>query len=253
VNAQDKIVLKSGKKLDCKIVAINPHSVTYKDSATAENMITVPKTDVLMAEYKSGSVYIFGTDEAPKPVSTFLDPTTDRKKAWKEKEAKFSNNIIGFQPIDLAFGRLTLTYERLILDKQVGIVIPFSMTYDPKVLMFSSADTSNGVRVNRNVSFITGVDVNYYFELRGRTKFFVGPRFRYGTDVLLGNITAYSFQFQNGYFFPSVNGKSANTISIGFGFVRIISVPGVIGGISPKQSYSWASFTYRLGFRLKNR
>ena len=250
VNAQDKLVFKNGKKTNCKIVAINPHSVTYKDSATAENMITVPKAEVLMAEYSSGSVYIFGSDEAPKtPTVSPYSTTNDRKKAWHEKEAKFSNNIIGLQPINLLFGRLTLSYERLMFDKQVGLVIPFSLTYDPKALLFSNPDTANGIRISYNIGFITGADINYYFETRGHTKFFVGPRFRYGTDVAISNINAYSFQFQNGFFFPGSNGKTANTLSIGFGFVRINSIPGG-NFLNPKQSYPWMSLTYRLGFRL---
>lgn len=252
IKAQDKIVFKNGKKANCKIVAINPHSVTYKDSANAENLITVPKGEVLMAEYKSGSVYIFGSDEATKTPTVIGTPVSDRKKAWRDKEATFSNNILGFQIPDPFWGRLTLTYERLLFDKQVGFLIPASLTYDARALLFAGSTTnpgSPGNNVSRNVSFITGADINYYFETKGRAKFYVGPRFRYGTDVTIENVTAYSFQFQNGLFFPSANGKMANTLSLGFGFARIISLPGA-GFLNPKQAYPWASFSYRLGFRL---
>ncbi len=251
VCGQDKIILKNGKKFDCKIIAINPHSVTYKDSANAENMVTVPKAEVLMAEYKSGSVYIFGSDQpAAKTPTASTGIYADRQKAWRDKEAGFKNNILGVQIPDLVFGRLTLTYEHLFFDKQMGLVIPFSLTYDPKVLVFSSTDTTaKGTHASHNIGFITGADLNYYFETRGHTKFFVGPRFRYGTDIAIANVTAYSVQFQNGFFFPSANGKRANTLSLGFGFVRIISIPGG-NYLNPKQSYPWMSFTYRLGFRL---
>ncbi|MGZ4038127.1 MAG: hypothetical protein ACXVPQ_09895, partial [Bacteroidia bacterium] len=104
-----------------------------------------------------------------------------------------------------------------------------------------------GAKIRRGVSFITGCDVNFYFETRGHTKFFVGPRFRYGTDITL-NVTAYSVQYQSGFFFPSSSGRMANTLALGFGFARILSSGA--GNINPNQSYPWMSFTYRLGFRL---
>lgn len=251
VMAQDKVVLKDGRKLKCKIVSINPSTITYKDSATAENMITIPKNDVLMAEFRSGSVYVFGNSNATTPItSPSNNLSKNKKEMMREKERTFSDNIIGVQIPDIFFGRLTLSYERLFLDKTMGITIPISLTYDPRILYKGfSTDTSNGASVvRRNVSYVTGLDLNYYFETRSHTKFFVGPRFRYGTDVFISNVTAYSVQFQNGFLFCSSNGKMASTFAIGFGFARILAIPGG-GGINPNQSYPWASFTFRLGFR----
>lgn len=253
LKAQDKLVFKDGKKVNCKIAAISPHTITYRDSASGDNLITVPKNDVLMAEYKSGSIYIFGSDEAPRTSSVTALPVgstmSERKRAWKEREAGFKDNIIGVQIPDLIFGRLTGTYERLFMDKQLGVVIPLSLTYNPIALLSSGiTDTSSAKKtIRRGVNFATGVDVNFYLETRGRTKFFVGPRIRYGTDMAIG-ATGYSLQFQNGFFFPSYSGKMASTLSIGFGFVRVLAVQGT--GVNSHQSYPWMSFTYRLGFRL---
>lgn len=249
--AQDKVVLKDGRKLSCKIIAINPSTITYKDSSTAVNMITIPKNDVLMAEYSSGSVYVFGNNTPTSSLSASGgNKPRDKKTEIREKEKTFSDNIIGFQPLDILFGRLTLSYERLFFDKQIGISVPISLSYDRRALYSGiSSDTSKKASaVRKNLSYITGFDLNYYFESRSHTKFFVGPRFRYGTDVTIENITAYSVQFQNGFLFCSSNGKLASTFAIGFGFARILASP-VGNAINPKQSYPWASFTFRLGFR----
>ena len=175
----------------------------------------------------------------------------DRKAAIREKEKKFKDNIIGWQPIDIVWGRLTFTYEHLFMEKRMGIAIPFSLTYDPRVLIpNSSNDTIVNTRekVRHNVGFITGLDLNYYYETRSHTKFFFGPRFRYGTDVNLSNITAYTVQFQNGFLLCDAKGKMATTFALGFGFARIISTP-FSSRFNPKQSYPWMSFTLRLGFR----
>lgn len=254
LHAQDKVVFKNGKKLNCKIVSINPSTITYKDSASAGNMITVSKNEILMAEFSSGNVYIFGTatNTSVATPSTSNNKPLDRKAQIREREKEFKDNIIGIQIPDVLFGRLTLTYERLFFDKQIGITLPLSMSYDRRVMFLGfSSDTSNNASastVRRDVNFITGLDLNYYFESKSHSKFFIGPRFRYGTDVTMENITAYSVQMQNGILIASRNGKMASTLAIGFGFVRIVASP-FGGGINPKQSYPWGSFTFRLGFR----
>ena len=249
--AQDRLIMKDGRKINCKVLSVNLTTIDYKDSLS--NVTTVEKTDALMAELKNGEKYIFGNESAgtayvPK---TKYDKELAKKAAIREKETGFKNNIYGFQPLDIVWGRLTFTYEHLFLDKKMGVAIPFSLTYDPRVLIpGSSNDTIVNTRekVRHNVGFITGLDLNYYYETKSHSKFFFGPRFRYGTDVNLANISAYTVQFQQGFLLCDSRGKMANTFAIGFGFARIISTP-FSSGFNPKQSYPWASFTLRLGIR----
>lgn len=251
--AQDKLFLKSGEKINCRIISINRNTIDFKDSTASSYLLTLEKADVLMAEYKNGDIYVFGNENsksyAPK---TKYDRELDKKAMIREKEKNFKDNIFGFQPIDIVWGRLTFTYERLLMDKKIGIVIPFSLTYDPRVLMpnSSSNDTIVNTRekVRYNTGFITGLDLNYYYESKSHTKFFFGPRFRYGQDVNLANITAYTVQFQQGFLLCDSKGRMASTIAFGFGFARIISTP-FSSGFNSKQSYPWASFTLRLGIR----
>ena len=253
---QDKLVLKSGKKINCKILSVNLSTIDYKDTTISQNAFTIQKTEVLLAELKNGEVFIFGKETTPTGTSSKqlskADRNSERKAAVREKEKNFKNNIIGFQPIDIIWGRLTFTGERLFMEKRMGITIPFSLTYDPRILtMGGNADTIvNNTRdeVRRNTGIITGLDLNYYYDTRGYSKFFFGPRFRYGTDVSLYNVTGYSIQFQNGFLLCSANGKFASTFALGFGFARIIASP-LGNAFNTKQGYPWASFTFRLGFR----
>jgi hypothetical protein len=248
LNAQDKIVYRDGKKISCSIISVEENSVSYKDSLTSQIVKVASKKDLIMAE-KNGSVFIFGSEVVSvAPASKKSRKENSPSLAKKEKEQTFSNNIIGFQPVDLLlFGRLTMTYERLFNEKQMGIVIPVSLSFDPRILFNPRADSSvtknNPVRTN--VGLITGLDINYYFPTKGYSKFFVGPRFRYGTDVYMLNLTGYSVQLQNGFLLCSSNGKSASTFAVGFGYVRVTS----FSGISSRQSFPWASLTIRIGFR----
>lgn len=252
--AQDKLVLKSGQKINCKIISLNPSTIEYKDSIGAENFFSVERSEVLMAEYKNGGVYIFGNEKSASTANstkTKAEKDLERKEAIREKEKNFKNNIYGFQPVDIIWGRLTFTFERLLMEKRIGIAIPFSLTYDPRILMQgSSGDTIVNTRekIRYNTGVITGLDLNYYYETKSHTKFFFGPRFRYGTDVNLANITAYTVQFQNGFLLCDSKGRMASTLAIGFGFARIISTP-FSSRFNAKQSYPWASFTLRLGIR----
>ncbi len=249
--AQDKLILKNGTKIKCKVISINILTIDYKDSTST--LFTLDKTDVLMAELKTGEMYVFGNDSyrSTSPPRNKYTRELERKEAIREKEKDFKDNIFGFQPIDIIWGRLTFTYEHLFMDKKMGVTVPFSLTYDPRVLIpNSSNDTIVNTRekVRRNVGFITGLDLNYYYESKSHTKFFFGPRFRYGTDVNLANITAYTVQFQQGFLLCDSKGKMATTVAFGFGFARIISTP-FSSAFHPKQSFPWASFTLRLGIR----
>lgn len=250
--AQDRLILKDGRKINCRVISVNLTTIDYKDS-TSTLLITLDKTEILMAELKSGEKYIFGNETAKtiSPPKTKFEKDLDRKAAIREKEKTFKNNIYGFQPIDIVWGRLTFTYEHLFMDKRMGVVVPFSLTYDPRVLIPNSSNDSlvnTREKVRRNVGFITGLDLNYYYESKSHTKFFFGPRFRYGTDVNLANISAYTVQFQQGFLLCDSKGKMATTFAFGFGFARIISTP-FSSGFNPKQSYPWVSFTLRLGIR----
>lgn len=254
LNAQDKLFLNDGKKLNCKIISLNQNTIDYKDSASSAQILTLEKSEVLMAEYKNGEVHIFGYDAQSQTSSkqkTRFERDNAKREEIKEKEKDFKDNIYGFQPIDIVWGRLTFTFERLIMNKRIGVAVPFSLTYDPRVLIpNSSSDTIVNTReqVRRNTGFITGLDLNYYQESKSHTKFFFGPRFRYGTDVNLANITAYTIQFQHGFLLCDAKGRMATTLAVGFGFARIISTP-FSSAFNEKQSYPWASFTLRIGIR----
>jgi len=259
--SQDQLFLRKGTSIKCKIVAVSEKTITYRDTVLGSPLITIPKADVILAEYKTGSVYIFSAENKPLETVEIMETREQRKerkmKEWKEKEQTLSDNILGFYIPELILGRLTVSYERLIYNKSVGITVPLSLTYDSfGALAEASANStsvntgttvSSPVQRTRGVSFIVGVDVNYYHDLKPQLKYFFGPRIRYGTDMTLGGVEGLSFQLQNGIFRSSLK-KTTSSLAIGFGFVKLNERNSGIR--DPKQVYPWASFTWRLGFRL---
>lgn len=285
--AQDKVFLRNGKIIPCKIVAISEKTISYRDTIPNSLLVTISKNDVLLTEYKTGTIYMFS-----KPVSTInpvsasnnnslipeIVETREQRKErkmreWKEEEALLSNNILGFYIPEILLGRFTVSYERLFANKSMGVKIPFSLTYDSFGALgefssnssnssSSSSTSSNGtttssnnnttnsaVKRTRGTGFITGVDVNYYYDLKPELKYYFGPRIRYGTDMVLGGIEGLTFQLQNGIF--KSNGKRmTSSLGFGIGFFKLSQKYANYAGYEPKQVYPWASFTWRLGFRL---
>jgi hypothetical protein len=261
--AQDQLFFRKGNQVPCKIMAISENTITYRDTVPGSALITVPKSEVILAEYKTGQVYIFSSEKtlvaAPADVFETREQRKERKmKEWKLKEQELSDNILGFYIPELFLGRFTVSFERLLANKSVGVKIPLSLTYDSfgALAQASANSTSNNtgtvvsspVTRTKGVNFITGVDVNYYYDLKPELKYFFGPRIRYGTDQVMGGIEGLSFQIQNGIF-RSRGKKMTSTLGIGFGFVKVLDF-GFPTSRDTRQVYPWGSFTWRLGFRL---
>lgn len=287
--AQDKVFLRNGKVIPCKIEAISENTITYKDTVSGSSLVTLSKNEVLLTEYNSGTIYMFSKDSpsfnvvkssssysvAPDFNETREQRKERKMKEWKEKEALLSNNILGFYIPELVLGRLTVSFERLFANKSMGIKIPVSLTYDGLgALAENSANNSSStntnssstntntsstntnsnttnsqVKRNRGTGFITGMDVNYYHDLKPGLKYYFGPRVRYGTDMTLGGIEGLTFQIQNGIF-RSRGKRMTSTLGFGVGFFKLSARYANSKTYDSKQIYPWASFTWRLGFRL---
>jgi hypothetical protein len=237
LNAQDKLIFKNGEIKKGFIVSIGQDVIFFKNNDTALNTKQIPKADLILLENYKGDVFIFS--EAKK-----------NEELKKSELPVFKRNALGLQPLAIMLGRATIVYERFTKDNKVGFVFPLSLTFDPIGSLYNSRiDTSaNSVRRLSGINFIGGMDVNFYIGKNENTKFFVGPRIRYGTDMFLRGIEAYSVQTQFGWKIGHPNKASIQHLSFGFGLARILSSPaGAL--ISPKQSYAWCSVNYRVGIK----
>jgi hypothetical protein len=252
VSAQDKLFLKNGEIIKCKITALSEKTISYRDTVDFSLVNTISKSEVVLAEYKSGAIYTFNLNPEGIPTVVNYETREQRKerkmKEWKKEEELLSSNIIGVHIPDLLFGRFTLSYERLIANKSLGVLIPASISYDMSRAIGASTGNNFGA-TNTGIGFIGGVDVNYYFDLKPEFKYYFGPRVRYGRDMTLGGIEGLTVQLQNG-FFKSAGKNVVSSFGWGFGFFKLSERYMNMPGYEPNQVYPWASFTYRLAFRL---
>ena len=109
--SQDKVFLRNGKIIPCKIMAISENTISYQDTIPNSALITLPKNDVLMTEYgKTETVYLFSKEQPAFVIQNNATPLSsmpemnetraqrqERKmKEWKEKEVLMPNGILGF-------------------------------------------------------------------------------------------------------------------------------------------------------------
>lgn len=252
--AQDKLFLRNNTIINCKIASINEKTVSYKDSASATQITTISKENIIMAEYKSGDVYVFGKSEAattqnPKILNETSSERKERKmQEWKKEEETLGDNIIGFYPASILFGRFGVSYERLFSNKNIGVTIPLFLTYDSKPIW--SAYFGQKTSYTTGFGYIAGLDVNFYTDLKPRTKYFFGPRVRYGKDIFM-ELEGFTAQIQNGIL--RSRGKNFTSMfALGLGISKIATVYGNTAGngLSDKKIYPSVSVTWRLGIRL---
>lgn len=274
--AQDKLFLRNDSIIQCNVVSIFGSTINYK-LLNQKELQKIPKSQAILIEYKSGKICFFNSgivaedaDSLPH-IETKAEKNTRELYEFKKKELTYPNNFVGFYPTQLLLGRFTLSYERLFANKSIGINIPLSITYNPgNALRYlatgstsvstnttSTNTTNNNNSNNRNnnepppsgIGFIGGFDINYYYDIEPETKYYFGPRIRYGTDILLGSIEGLTFQIQNGIMLTS--GKNfATNVGFGVGFFKLSAKYANFPGYSSKQVYPWMSITWRTCYRF---
>jgi hypothetical protein len=232
---QDKLYLRNGSIKKVFIMTIAKDMVYFKTSDTGE-VKKIKREELLAIEELNGNRHIYG--KAPAKISALQDA---------EEKIKYKKHNLGLEPFGILTGRATLSYEHISEDGKLGFVLPVSLTFDPLGVFYASRlDTTNTIKRIKGVNFIIGAEMNYYPGKIRATRFFIGPRLRYGTDVFMRNIKGFTLQTQVGWRFGKPDGLFSQHLSAGFGFVRLLDTPaGRL--ISPKQCYGWYSINYRVG------
>jgi hypothetical protein len=241
--AQDKLYYTNGKVREGIIVSIGKDMVFYKENDTSL-VERIAVSELLLTENYKGIRHIFGTDNKAAPkTATGSDLTKSQALA-----AKGLINSLGIQPFGIFFGRACIVYERLNEQRTIGVALPLILTYDPQGLFIPSGSDSTSTPYIRSkeLNFIGGLDVNFYLTNKQNSRFFMGPRFRYGTNLAFAKLEYYTLQTQMGWRFGRAQDRISQHLSLGYGFAQVISFATTTRNI--RKYYGMFSFTYRINF-----
>ena len=153
--SQDKIIFKDGTKRNCKIVALNKSTVTFKDSESATTLTTKSKSEIVLAEYANGDVYIFGNEKQEEQKPLVKKPETKSHDGRPKKETSDEkNNMIGTQLFGSFLGRTGVEYQRFFNNHQMGIAIPVLVSYNPYSSGSSNSNNPQQYSSGNNINFI---------------------------------------------------------------------------------------------------
>lgn len=225
--AQDRFYYSNDSVSTGQLVKIAGDSVYYHDEGNAA-LYVVDKNYLYLIETANGKRYLFAK---PKPTVS------------QHHVASTKRHSLGLQPVDILLGRATVVYEQLSADGKIGFAFPLSLTFDPLRRIYGVSDSISALNpVANRIGWIAGADLNFYSDrpLRG---FFIGPRFRLGTDIFLGGMEGYTLQTQVGLRNQSSFGLLQH-ISFGFGLARILEGPLPYGFNA--KFIPWYSINYRI-------
>jgi len=237
-SAQDKLFLKNETLIKAHVYSISNEFIFIKQNDNSLITNSIPKTDIILIEKENGDIFIF-SEQSKKIIS-------EKKEKRLPKQ-----NVLETHPLGFLTGRITLTYERLNKNNTIGFVFPLTLTFDPIGTIYKPINDSTGRNSLEHIKgfgFIGGIDVNFYVNENNFAQFYVGPRIRYGNDMFLRGLEAYTVQTQFGIKLSDDRDYLIQHISIGFGFARIFSSPaGTL--LSTRQLFAWGSINYKLGIK----
>lgn len=243
LNAQDRLFYINGKVREGIIVSISKDLVFYKASDTSL-VEKVAKTLLLMTENYKGVRHIFNTEE----VATEISYKKPESKPNRPGQA-LANSFQVF-PFGILQGRFGMAYEKLNDKGNVGFTFPLYFTFDVEGLLLSNLNDSNSVPHvrSREINFIGGMDVNFYVNNKGRSWFFIGPKFRYGTNISFVHAEYYTLQTQLGWKFTNPDKRLIQHLSFGYGFAHIVSSKSG-AQVNLRNYFGLMSLSYRVGFK----
>ena len=164
--AQDVIVRSTGERQEAQVLDVRGTDVLYRPWGQP----TAPVT-VLSTEYVQSILYQTGTRRDFLRASTLPAPAP-------EQRVNLGRNLVALRPMDLFFGNLTLSYERLVgSSKLIGVKIPATLslnrdwpTRDGGLFGYATSKT-----------FSAGLEVNFYAGQPGRFRYFFGPALQVGS------------------------------------------------------------------------
>jgi hypothetical protein len=157
--SQDIIFRTDGTKEEVKVTLVGDREIQYKKYNNPDGpLYSVNKNEIVLITYENGD---FDLITAPK---------NEKVQAKIELTQNFTKNILNYHAMDVFYGDITLSYERIIGSGIVGIQVPVGFGWAYSFDYYNAND-----EWVKNL-FYSGVGVNFYPGGQGKWRYFVGPK-----------------------------------------------------------------------------
>lgn len=211
VKAQDKLYLLDGSKKLVKVLEIGIDDVTYAELSEsgapfANDRSVIAKSEILLIEFKNGSVEIFNRPEK-NSVSTSQGLVTNSVK--KPENQIINSNLVYLNTLALCNADIALFYEYLLPQKKLGLGVMAAYNFN-QYATFSNLNIA--VLNNGKKNYDVGAFFNVY-----PSAFKKKINFSYG---LMIKYTSLSFSKNTGtptniVYAPAAGGQLATMLTFG--------------------------------------
>jgi hypothetical protein len=163
LSGQDIIYYKDGNREEVRVTLVSDNEIQFRKFTNPDGPdYAIRKDKILLITYENGEYEMFNI------------VLTDREKTKKELAENFARNLLGYHLLDIVYGDITISYERILSSGNVGIKFPIGFGYAYNTDYYYN--TSEWVK---NLIY-GGIGVNLYPTGQGKWRYFVGPVVRIG-------------------------------------------------------------------------
>lgn len=243
LGAQDRIILLNGAEKKGQIREIGPDYIKFLFDD--ELLVSTPREDVMLLEYKNGLVEIINP---PEKNAVYLPIDAGESRIEKNAEKMSGNNQLSINTLALVNADVAVFYERLMAKRRFGIGAMGAYNLNNYVGVYNLflSPLSNAKK-----HYDLGLNFNYYFSKSQKTSsVYVGLLFKYtyftfSKTVLGGNPPGSTISYlpASGYQMSTLL-TTGSQRKIGDNFL-IKTIFG-LGGFNLKSDYL-KEYNYQLG------
>ena len=113
--SQDKIFYTNGVSKNVSVKEINPENIIIETDSTTE---TILKEDVMLIEYKNGSIDVFNSPKDSKIINL---NSLQKNNMHLQSKIAFNYNFISFNSLALGNADASVFYEHISKNKKIGL------------------------------------------------------------------------------------------------------------------------------------
>jgi len=151
--SQDKIYFLNGLSKQVTVLEINPNEVKFETDSTTE---TILKEEVLLIEYKNGSIEVLNKPKESKIVNT---NSLQKNNTYLQNKPIFNNNLVSINTLALCNADVAVFYERILQNKRIGLGVMGAFNFNLNSTMPNIFIT---LLNNAKKNYDLGIYFNYY-------------------------------------------------------------------------------------------